>query len=132
MIDIALYTRLDKDYSSPGMSFILSEVTCLLCIKEVYCMCINWCSLHTGLQSDIWSETIRSVDHLHSMLFPRMLAMAERGWHQAPWEVEVNLTKRTTLRNDDWRDWVNTLRYKELLRLEKIGVGYYLPLPGTK
>ena len=37
----------------------------------------------------MWSELVRTPERMHSMLFPRLLAVAERAWHQAVWEGEV-------------------------------------------
>jgi len=35
-----------------------------------------------GIQGHLWSETVRNPSHLHYMIFPRMLALAERAWHK--------------------------------------------------
>ena len=35
-----------------------------------------------GMQGQLWSETVRSPSHLHYMVFPRMIALAERAWHK--------------------------------------------------
>ncbi len=84
------------------------------------------------MQGQIWGETVRLPDHLHNLLFPRMLALAERAWHKANWEGEPDVIKRTSLQIADWKDWVNTLGCKELQRLENAGVNYYLPVPEAR
>ena len=38
-----------------------------------------------GLQAQLWSETIRTDAQVDYMLFPRLLALAERAWSPAPW-----------------------------------------------
>src|SRR3546814_18154164 len=38
-----------------------------------------------GLQAQLWSETIRTDAQVDYMLFPRLLALAERAWAPAPW-----------------------------------------------
>ncbi|TFI59047.1 beta-N-acetylhexosaminidase [Sphingomonas parva] len=39
-----------------------------------------------GLQGQLWSETVRSDSQVEYMLFPRLIALAERGWHEGSWE----------------------------------------------
>ncbi|MGL6121427.1 MAG: family 20 glycosylhydrolase, partial [Shewanella sp.] len=41
----------------------------------------------SGLQGQLWSETVRSDNTVEYMVFPRLLMLAERAWHQAAWEV---------------------------------------------
>src|SRR3546814_13915283 len=38
-----------------------------------------------GVQAQLWSETLRTDAGVEYMLFPRLLALAERGWSAAPW-----------------------------------------------
>ena len=40
------------------------------------------------MQAQLWTETVRTKTHLHEMVFPRLLALAERAWHKAQWEYE--------------------------------------------
>ncbi len=40
----------------------------------------------TGIQAQLFSETVRSDAKVDYMLFPRLLAMAERAWTKAGWE----------------------------------------------
>lgn len=35
-----------------------------------------------GMQAHLWSEVVRTKSHLHYMIFPRILAFAERAWHK--------------------------------------------------
>lgn len=39
-----------------------------------------------GAQANLWSETLRRDSLVDYMLFPRLLAFADRAWHQADWE----------------------------------------------
>jgi len=67
------------------------------------------------------------------MLWPRLLATAERGWHKANWESAGD--EDAVLNKARRRDWVrfsNTVGYKELKRLEKLDVSFYLPRPGIR
>ena len=40
-----------------------------------------------GLCAQQWSETVRTDEQWECMLFPRLFAVAERGWHAAEWEL---------------------------------------------
>lgn len=80
----------------------------------------------------MWSELIRTQDRMDSMLWPRLLALAERSWHKANWESIESLTERVAARKDDWTNFANAVGHKELRRLEAIGVKYYLPRPGAR
>ena len=84
-----------------------------------------------GMEGHIWSELIRTNGQLESMLFPRMLALAERAWHQASWEGIVDDHVRERLRLEDWESFANSLGHKELSRLEGLKINYYLPPPGA-
>lgn len=35
-----------------------------------------------GMQGQLFSEEIRKTEHLEYMVFPRLLALAERAWHK--------------------------------------------------
>ena len=39
-----------------------------------------------GLQAQLWSETVRRDSQVDYMLFPRLLALAERAWSKPEWE----------------------------------------------
>lgn len=79
----------------------------------------------------MWSETIRTPGHLEPMLYPRLLALAERAWHRAPWEGVDDPALRERLRLEDWETFANSLGHKELGRLEGQRIAYYLPPPGA-
>ncbi|XP_013407640.1 uncharacterized protein LOC106171732 [Lingula anatina] len=81
-----------------------------------------------GIQSQLWTETIRSADQFYYMLFPRLLAVAERSWHQAPWETDDT---KADLMQEDWEKFASTLGLKELSELDSLGIWYRLPLPGA-
>ncbi|XP_013417098.1 uncharacterized protein LOC106178458 [Lingula anatina] len=85
-----------------------------------------------GMQGNIWSETVRTSGHLHEMLFPRVVALAERAWHKARWESITDKASRDQEMLKDWERFANVLGYKELPRLEYFGVKHYLPLPGAR
>ena len=93
--------------------------------------------LVTGIQGHLWTETVRTWKQLHYMIFPRILALAERAWHNAEWEgadsEDTAATEASTeAERVDWEKFANTLGYKELSRLDEIGICYCVPLPGVK
>ncbi|VDI78298.1 hexosaminidase, partial [Mytilus galloprovincialis] len=83
-----------------------------------------------GVQGHLWSETILSEDNVYYMVFPRLLALAERAWHKAPWESVAENIKRNRDMNNDWDNFAETLGKKELNRLDSIGIKYRIPPPG--
>ncbi|GAB1607358.1 uncharacterized protein LOC115209344 [Argonauta hians] len=85
-----------------------------------------------GIQGHLWSESVRSSDRLEFMVFPRLLALSERAWHRASWEVEKDKKIREEKLYKDWERFSNTLGYRELKRLDRLGIKYRIPLPGAK
>lgn len=98
----------------------------------------------TGIQGQLWSETIRSDDAAEYQIFPRMLSLAERAWHQAEWEVPYNYegalyNQKSNVFNEqyqakqesDWLRFSNVLSEKELPKLELAKIAFRLPPPGA-
>jgi len=85
-----------------------------------------------GMQGQLWSEQVRTSSELDSMIYPRLLALAERSWHKASWEDLQNEAERDAERDQDWARFASTLGYKELRRLDARGVAYRLPVPGVR
>lgn len=82
-----------------------------------------------GMQGQLWTETVRTVEQVEEMVFPRLIALAERAWHKAAWEEQGpqgNAFQR------DWQQFLHRLQTVELPRLSEQGVNYYLPPPGVK
>ena len=69
---------------------------------------------------------------MYKMLFPRLLAVAERAWHEASWENIMDKGLRARERTKDWVKFANTLAYKELTRLDQLGVAYHVKPPGAR
>ena len=94
-----------------------------------------------GLSAQLWSETVRNDEQYEYMVFPRVLAAAERAWHRADWENDYkvgveysqssNLVDKVAL-NQDYNRFANVLGQRELAKLEKAGIDYRLPVPGAK
>ena len=81
-----------------------------------------------GIQGQVWSETIRTSEQLEQMVYPRLLPIAERAWHQASWEGDTVDQKR---RDADYQAFAQTMTLKELPKLAQAGVSFYLPPPGA-
>lgn len=84
-----------------------------------------------GVQGQLWTELVRTPEQMDFMIYPRLLCVAERGWHKASWEEEEDADKRREGQNADWDMFAHTLGKKELARLDKMGVAYRLPPPGA-
>jgi hexosaminidase len=80
-----------------------------------------------GMQGQVWSETIRTEDQVLAMIFPRILSVAERAWHKAPWEGEQVDRKS---QEKDWAQFSAAVGLKELTKLANAGVTLNLPVPG--
>jgi len=80
----------------------------------------------------VFTETMRTEAQFHSMVFPRMLALAERAWHKATWEETMNENERDFQIKTDWEEFADTLGYKELPRLEQKEVFYLVEPPGAR
>lgn len=93
-----------------------------------------------GIQGQLWSEVVRTDARVETMIFPRLLALAERAWHRGSWELppmegqqfsaETGVVDRAAL-NADWREFAATLGNKELFKLDLGNVGYRVPVPGA-
>lgn len=98
-----------------------------------------------GIQGQLWSETIRSDDAAEFMIFPRMLALAERAWTTPDWEPEYNYQgqkyssetdvfteQMEKARNEDYNAFITALGKRELSKLDKVGISYRVPTAGAK
>lgn len=82
-----------------------------------------------GIQGQVWTETIRTAEQLEPMLYPRLLALAERAWHRADWEGNIPSKEG---RMEDYASFTQALVQRELPKLEAAGVGFYLAPPGAQ
>ena len=89
-------------------------------------------SVFLGMQGHLWTETVRNPDQMFAMIFPRLLALAERAWHKASWEDITDRKKRDEMMKADWVKFAGALGNRELVRLDKMGVQYRVPPPGAR
>ncbi|XP_052764645.1 uncharacterized protein LOC128206309 [Mya arenaria] len=85
-----------------------------------------------GLQACVWTDIIRTEEQIESMIFPRLLALAERAWHEADWESIKDKTERDSKKQADWEVFSDVMGHKELPRLERNSIFYLVDPPGAK
>lgn len=85
------------------------------------------------MQGHLWSETSLNDKLFYYMVFPRILALAERAWHKASWEnMASNVTTRGQQMTEDWDDFTHTVGNRELKRLDEMGITYRVTPPGAR
>ncbi len=93
-----------------------------------------------GIQAQLWSETVRTDAQVDYMLFPRLLALAERGWAPARWTPAYRpgqsyawhdpRVDRAAL-SAEWRDFAGRVS-AQFAPLERMGVAYRVAPPGAR
>jgi hexosaminidase len=93
-----------------------------------------------GMQANLWSETVRRDSLVDYMLFPRLIAFAERAWHQAAWEPAYRVGATFTFGDGkvdrraldaDWTSFAGKMA-GQLRQLEAAGIFYRLAPPGGR
>ncbi|MFD1033481.1 family 20 glycosylhydrolase [Sphingomonas hankookensis] len=93
-----------------------------------------------GIQAQLWSETVRSDEQVDYMLFPRLLAFAERAWRRPEWEpAYVPGTSyamgdgKVDVRAIDaaWNEYASRATVA-LGRLDRAGIAYRIAPPGAR
>lgn len=118
----------DNLYANADRTFIGAEITNLNGLVGRVLPPLTKPERVLGMQGQVWSETIRTKKQLQTMIFPRVLVLAERAWFKADWEGDI---PDIPARDQAWREFIATLVSKELPRLEQSGVALYLPPPGA-
>jgi hexosaminidase len=98
----------------------------------------------SGMQGQLWNETVRGDSQASYMIFPRLYALAERAWHQASWEVpydhkgatynkdtEYFTSEMREQRDRDWIRFANHLTKKTFVEADQTDVFYRLPTVGA-
>jgi len=84
-----------------------------------------------GLEAALWTETVREQSDMDFLLFPRLLAVAERAWAADPaWATEPDAAKADELHRAAWSGFVNVLGRRVLPGLGQ--VAYRIAPPGLK
>ena len=65
------------------------------------------------------------------MVFPRLLALAERAWHRAPWEGTDPQIRQDQLKAD-WARFSKQIGAGDLAMLDSLGVEFRVPPPGAR
>ncbi|UTF59071.1 family 20 glycosylhydrolase [Gilvimarinus sp. DA14] len=82
-----------------------------------------------GIQGQLWTETLRTPNSVETMIFPRLIALAERAWRKAEWEKSA---AEGEAYQEDWTRFLSILVNYELPKLDQSGVQFYVPPPGLK
>jgi hexosaminidase len=100
-----------------------------------------WPGVH-GISGQSWNETVRTDEQMEYLIFPRVLPLAERAWHRAPWEQDYKAGREyiggethhvdTKALSTDWQRFANIMGQRELAKLDKAGIAYRLPVPGAR
>ncbi|MFD1561183.1 family 20 glycosylhydrolase [Paraburkholderia silviterrae] len=84
-----------------------------------------------GMQGQAWGEVMRTDTQFEYMVYPRLLALAERAWHRADWERPYREGERYKLGETDkvdkaalardWAGFMNAVQSRELPKLARSG-----------
>ncbi|MEH3121384.1 MAG: carbohydate-binding domain-containing protein [Sphingomonas phyllosphaerae] len=93
-----------------------------------------------GIQGQLWSEMVRCDSQVEYMLFPRLFALAERGWSRASWEPGYTPGARYSYGDaridvgamlGGWSDFAGRVADR-LPALDHDGIVYRLTPPGAR
>ena len=83
-----------------------------------------------GVQTQLFSETLRSASWFEYYIFPKMLGMAERGWNAQPeWETMHGEKERQAF-NADLNGFYKWIALAEMPWLAHKGINFHLMPPG--
>jgi hexosaminidase len=97
----------------------------------------------SGIQAQLWSESVRSNEQANYMLFPRLLAVAERAWHSPNWSEKYQPgvsyssvtghfdSEQEAAMLKDWLNFNHVLSTKAMPQLVNEGIEPRVPLPGA-
>ena len=83
-----------------------------------------------GMQAQLWTEITRDQRSVEYMLFPRLLAFAERAWHQAAWEGKVSQAEFLPALNRDFTEFTQVVAKRHYPRLVQADINVRIPPPG--
>ncbi|BBP96214.1 chitobiase [Burkholderia sp. SFA1] len=84
-----------------------------------------------GIQGQAWAEVMRTDPQFEYMVYPRLLALAERAWHRAEWERPYRDGERYKLGDTDkvdkaalardWAGFASVVQNREVAKLKRAG-----------
>jgi hexosaminidase len=84
-----------------------------------------------GMQGQAFAEVMRNDQVFEYMVYPRLLALAERSWHRASWELPYRAGERFKLGDtnkvnkaalaQDWVEFMGAVQARELAKLQRSG-----------
>jgi hexosaminidase len=84
-----------------------------------------------GIQGQAWAEVMRNDRQFEYMVYPRLLALAERAWHRAAWERPYREGERYKLGDtdkvdkaalaQDWARFMSVVQNREMAKLKRSG-----------
>lgn len=86
-----------------------------------------------GLQSQLWSETVRGRDMFEYYILPKLLGFAQRAWEGSPpWAQESDPARRRAQLDAAWNRFTNTIGKQAFPVLDQLngGYNYRIPPPG--
>ncbi len=87
-----------------------------------------------GLQGQLWTETVNREGRMDYMIYPRLLALAERAWvGDSEWSEIAGRDAMFNARDEAWNEFANRLGRFELKRLDTYypDMQYRIPPPGA-
>lgn len=85
-----------------------------------------------GIQAQLWSEVVPYQTNMEYLLYPRILAFAERAWSTPSWQQStLNDSDWEAQRRQDWMRFAANLTNQHLPRLLQQGIKARVPLPGA-
>ena len=86
-----------------------------------------------GVQSQLWTETVTSIQKLDEMLFPNLIIFAEKAWAQRPSWLSITDNHQEELMREDWNKFINLLGQRTLPIIDSNlpEIQYDLPKPGA-
>ena len=88
-----------------------------------------------GVQSQIWSETIRNEGILDYMFMPNIIVFSQKAWsHDDSWMSITDLDLKRIKIQEEWNKFANNIGQRLLPMVDEIygGLSYDLPKPGGK
>ena len=80
------------------------------------------------MSGTLFCETIRTSENMDNMIFPRLLALAERAWHTAEFE---NGPGNEEVFDKDWSAFAKAVGLREFERLDNLNIAFRIPPPGA-